>query len=697
VQLDGGESSDADGSIVRYNWSQTRGPSVELQGRRSATPSFTMPANAELAFTLAVIDDAGSVSRDSVLIRSTATTNQAPIANAGADQTRDAGVTVQLDGGESSDADGSIVRYNWYQHRGPSVELQNRRSATPSFTMPSNAELAFILAVVDDSGSISRDSVLIHSTVNTNQAPTASAGADQRSNAGDLVQLDGSGSSDVDGTITKFIWRQLSGPSIELDNRNSVSPSFDATEPGEIVLRLYVEDDNGSRSFDEVRVSVNDTTSLSPIAVAGEDGEGVEGSVFLVDAQQSSAAVGEISSYQWEQVSGPAASVYSGGLDRVRVSLLLPEIDGDTPITFRLTVTDDQGLTSTDDIIIQVLEYLPPEPVPFPEQTVVEGDYYVMDTTDLFSVQPGLRIALESRRWSQLSGPPVALQYKKYRAQARILAPEVDASTQLVFEITATDTRGTLARNTITLNIIRGEDMPENILPQANAGEDRVSISNQFIVVDGSASTDLDGEIVSYDWELIDTTNSSANVSVFSSHYGPNHYPTSSAVVLPGCPGCGDTVAGEYTVRLTVTDDRGGTATDDVVITLNADVNIGESPAADAGSNARTWPYYFNYDEPLRLDSSGSSDSDGRIEAVYWQQVKGPKVDVNGSRFIPAQIQGVVGYEFLLTVVDDQGNQGNDRMRWSVHYKNSRPVANFAKPRVVALTGTKFQLDASAS
>ncbi|MEW8544011.1 MAG: PKD domain-containing protein [Candidatus Thiodiazotropha sp.] len=619
-------------------------------------------------------------------------TNQAPFANAGADQTINAGETIQLDGSGSSDSDGSIVRYSWYQNRGPAVDLQGRTTATPSFVMPANAELAFTLSVIDDSGSVGRDSVLIRSAVNTNQAPFANAGADQTNNAGETIQLDGSGSSDPDGNVTKYIWTQISGPTIELNNRYSVSPLFDASNPGETVLRLVVEDDRGSRSFDDVLISVVDVTTLPPVAIAGDDGAGVEGSIFHMDGGQSIAPDGTISSYHWEQISGPATSVWTGSLNSATVGVRLPEVEQDTLIGFRLTVTNDLGISSSDELTILVLENLPPEPIPFPEQTIVEGDYYVMDATSLFRVQPGDSIALASYRWAQLSGPQVTLQYKQYREQARILAPEVDVMTPLVFEVTAADRSGVLGRNTITLNVIRREDMPDNILPHANAGEDRVSISNHYIVVDGSGSVDPDGTIVSYSWEIVDSPPNPA-IS-FYSFRGDNRY--STAYIMP-TNYTDNNVAGDYTIRLTVTDDRGGTSTDEVIVTLNPDVNIGEVPIANAGSDRRIAPHYFDHDDRLRLYSNDSSDSDGTIETIHWQQVNGPKVDLFGSGFSPLPIHGDVRYEFLLTVVDDQGNQDDDLMYWSVGYTNSLPRAVFTQPQVVALSGGTLQLDGSGS
>ncbi|MES9812490.1 MAG: PKD domain-containing protein [Candidatus Thiodiazotropha sp.] len=214
VQLDATASSDADGTIIKYRWHQSRGPNVQLIDSQTAVSSFQAPPNAELAFSLKIEDNAGAVATDSIVIRVEPYTNQPPVADAGVDQTVAAGETVQLDGSASNDADGVIVRYIWTQNRGPSVVLQDSRTATPSFTMPANAELAFTLTVIDESGVVTRDGVLVRSAVNNNQPPIANAGPDLIVIEGEMVQLDGSTSSDPDGEISRFIWWQRSGPTV---------------------------------------------------------------------------------------------------------------------------------------------------------------------------------------------------------------------------------------------------------------------------------------------------------------------------------------------------------------------------------------------------------------------------------------------------------------------------------------------------
>ena len=80
------------------------------------------------------------------------TVNHSPVANAGADQTVNAGDTVTLNGSKSTDPDGNIVSYLWKQIEGPTVDLYNNTNSTANFLSPpvsDDTPLKFSLTVKD--------------------------------------------------------------------------------------------------------------------------------------------------------------------------------------------------------------------------------------------------------------------------------------------------------------------------------------------------------------------------------------------------------------------------------------------------------------------------------------------------------------------------------------------------------------------
>jgi hypothetical protein len=105
-----------------------------------------------------------------------------------------------------------------------------------------------------------------------NALPIVNAGADQTVNVGDSVTLDGSRSSDSDGNIVSYLWKQIAGPTIVLKNSNTVSPSFtapDVTSDTKMTFDLTAKDDKGATSSksDSVDVIVKAKAPPQPVVV----------------------------------------------------------------------------------------------------------------------------------------------------------------------------------------------------------------------------------------------------------------------------------------------------------------------------------------------------------------------------------------------------------------------------------------------
>jgi hypothetical protein len=186
VTLDGSGSTDADGQIVTYLWSQIDGTSVEItpDPDEPALATFPVPATIDpftaMTFTLTVTDDDGNSDSADCKIWVVPVDYELPEANSGPPQTVWENETVTLDGSASTTASDGSHSYQWTQLSGSvDVDLADDASLTTFFTAPviSASEEAFVfqLAISDLTEYTSTATVTI--TVQKNLPPSATSSA----------------------------------------------------------------------------------------------------------------------------------------------------------------------------------------------------------------------------------------------------------------------------------------------------------------------------------------------------------------------------------------------------------------------------------------------------------------------------------------------------------------------------------------
>jgi glucan 1,4-alpha-maltotetraohydrolase len=169
ITLSGAASSDVQGSLVKYTWSESGteiglGSSLTLAARAAGTYTFS----------LLVDDGEGATASDSVVV--TVTTNAAPTANAGADVSK---TTAESITGTGTDTDGTIASYLWKE--GSTTVCT---TATCSMAGLSVGTHTLTLTVTDNDGATSSgDDVVVTVTSATasvtftcNSVPTVNAG-----------------------------------------------------------------------------------------------------------------------------------------------------------------------------------------------------------------------------------------------------------------------------------------------------------------------------------------------------------------------------------------------------------------------------------------------------------------------------------------------------------------------------------------
>ena len=151
-------STDPNGDVLSYSWNFGDGVTatgVNVNHAYVTSGSYTVQ--------LTINDGESSVVTSKVIT----VTNQAPVANAGADQVVDEKTTVTLDGSASFDPDaGDSISYSWTQISGREVTLEDTNNAIATFKAPRvrrgrQKEMVFELTVTDEEGVSSSDTVLI--------------------------------------------------------------------------------------------------------------------------------------------------------------------------------------------------------------------------------------------------------------------------------------------------------------------------------------------------------------------------------------------------------------------------------------------------------------------------------------------------------------------------------------------------------
>jgi len=178
VTLNGAASSDveddAQSTALTYLWQQTDSTNnpVTLSANNAQGVTFSAPQLSQatiLTFNLTVTDSGGKTHHDSINITVQAY-NNAPVANAGSDQTVTSLATVTLDGTAGSDieddAKSTALTYLWQQTGDLSnaITLSDVNVISPTFAAPyllNDVVVTLSLTVTDSGGKANADSVNI--------------------------------------------------------------------------------------------------------------------------------------------------------------------------------------------------------------------------------------------------------------------------------------------------------------------------------------------------------------------------------------------------------------------------------------------------------------------------------------------------------------------------------------------------------
>jgi len=543
-----GSGNDIDGTIVYYKWTKTSGPSTyNIVNASLPTTDVSGLVQGVYYFKLTVTDNEGAIGTSIVQVTVNAAANLPPTAKAGSNQTITLPTNDVSLAGSGSDADGTVVSYQWTKISGPSTyNIVNASSPVTDVSGLVQGVYHFQLTVTDNEGAIGTSIVQVTVNAAVNVPPTANAGSNKNITLPtNSVSLEGSG-SDANGTIASYQWAKISGPSFyNIGSPNSATTNVSALVQGVYQFQLTVTDNDGATSKATVQITVNAAANIPPTANAGTN-QAVNLPINTVSLTGSGSDTdGTIASYQWTKISGPSA------YNIVNVSSPVTDVSGlvQGVYIFRLTVTDNDGAKgqATVQVTVNAAVNQPPTANVGSNQTVT----LPTNTVSLTGSGSDADGTIASYQWTKISGPT---SYNIVNASSPVTDVSGLVQGVYVFQLTVTDNNGASGSATVQITVKTGvttEVATINIAPVANAGDDTTIVYPENSIMLNGSGTDADGSIVSYLWNQV------AGPSV--STIFPNNTASTDISNL---------VEGNYEFELTVTDNNGLTGTDTVAVNV---------------------------------------------------------------------------------------------------------------------------------
>ncbi|MEP7258067.1 MAG: PKD domain-containing protein [Flavitalea sp.] len=695
VTLDATRSFDTDGKLVRYVWKKISGPSAGVItnafGPNSSTTVTGLSIPGTYQYQLAVVDDRASFDKDTISVvvnGGNAVSNKAPVAKAGTDLNLTLPVnTATLNGSGSFDEDGYVASYAWTKVSGPGVTIGNPKNVSASISGLLEGTYSFKLTVTDNKGVTSEDLVTI--VVNpaiapVNVVPVAKAGTDLSITLPEnTVKLDGSASSDKDGSIAAYGWTKVSGPSLTFSAPGSAITNLNGLVEGVYSIKLTVTDDKGAKSDDIINITVKPApapSNIDPVANAGND---ITITLPLnkttLDGSGSTDADGTIKSYLWSRISGPAQyKIADPAAAKTAFSNLVEGV-----YVMKLVVTDNSGATHQDVVDITVkARVLPPNILPVSK---AGNDVTIMLPINKVTLNGNGSTdedgTISSYSWSKVDGPSHFLIVNPNAANTGINNLEEGV---YQFRLRVIDNRGGTSDDTIKVTV-NPAPPPVNLAPVAQAGSNKtITLPANSVTLNGNTSTDADGTITKYTWSFVS---------------GPGSYSIANAALA--VTNVSGLTEGSYYFRLLVEDNDGATDADTLIVKVNAALTpeppANVAPVARAGNDVIiTLP-----EETTQLVGTGSGDEDGTIISYSWTKISGPsqfEIADHNSSVTDVQRLTEGEYAFRLEIKDNDGGIASDTVIVTViGALNVAPLANAGSDFAVSMPDPFIQLDGLGS
>ena len=311
------------------------------------------------------------------------------------------------------------------------------------------------------------------------------------------------------GSPLTFAWEMLvrpPGSQGTLSNPTSVNPTFGVDRPGVYIVQLTVNDGEVDSQPDIVTI---DTVNSAPVANAGEAQTAAVGTTVILQGNRSSDVDGDPLTFRWTFLTRPPGS-QATLLDPMAVN---PTFVVDRPGTYvaQLIVNDGTRASLPATVTIPADDIRP----------VANAG------TDQPLVAVRQTVQLDGSGSSDADGDPLSFRWALTTRPAGSQATLTNST--LVNPTFVADVLGTYVAQLIVNDGTR-ESLPatvtitvDNIRPVANAGADQpLVVVRQTVQLDGSGSSDADGDPLSFRWALT-TRPAGSQATLTNSYPGQPH------------------------------------------------------------------------------------------------------------------------------------------------------------------------------
>ena len=763
VTLDGSLSSD-DGTIAAYLWNvtspdQVKIPPTDWRDGTTATPSFTaetLESGTEdviYHFSLRVQDNEGLWSN----IDHMTVTVTAPVADTTAPTAMFETVPATHDGKTPFDmaivfsepVDGftaaDVVRTplglpeNVSPSDVPSPTITNfmldsTNGMRYTFTLTPRAPYNYYFAITgqsltDKAGNENRE-IRGPFISYANVDPVANAGTDQTVASEEMVELDGSGSTD-NGMIASHAWARTGGTtggSVTLSDTKVAKPTFtaDALAVGADnvihIFTLTVTDNEGATDTDTVTITVEAPTApanKAPVADAGPDHMIKPGRTVTLDGTGSTDD-DRIASYSWNRTGGTCTvTTVFGGVSSLTGTNALPSFTAETLASgvascthdFILFVTDNDGvLDGTGDRVTVTIIATAANQSPIaragPDQTVESGAMVTLDGS--LSSDDG---TIAGYTWVQASGETVPTLSDNNAARPTLTAPTLnvgDPAVKFSYALRVEDNEGSVSSaDTVEITVtapVADTTAPTAVFEGPTTHDGKTPFDMAFVFSEPVVGFTADDVVrTPYDLPLSASVNSyRPTISNFKKDStNALRYTftlTPKAPNAPYSPYDFDVRIPKH--RLT---DGAGNQNERILGPIVNYANV--DPVANAGTNQTVAS-----EAPVTLDGSGSTDN-GMIASHAWARTGGTtggSVTLSDTKVakptftadtLAAGAEDVI-HIFTLTVTDNEDATDTDTVTITVEAPtapaNKAPVAD-AGPDQTIKPGRTVTLDGTGS